>query len=367
MREVEDVIQAASAGAGSAFSTAALFPVEFVKTRLQASSSGSAEQYRGSLDVVRHIARQQGLTGFYRGVSAKVVEQVARAVVYFYLYAWLSRRAAPKGSLSTGANLAVGYAAGVGGILLTSPFEIIATRLQTATGKGAAYLATARDLLAEGGVAAFYRSASPRPRVGLSSCPAHSTVRRGLGASLVLCANPAIQYTVFDQLKALLLARAAPRRGGAKGALTALQAFLLGALAKAIATVITFPYIRAKVVLQAADRGSETVRRAREETEGATAGRTAEEMGGSADDGAASGGDRVEEGKGGAGEDPLRVDAADSAVEALRKLSATDGVTAWYKGMAPQLLKGVLAAALMLMVKERIERAVRRVLKRAVA
>lgn len=362
MHGVEDVIQAASAGVGSAFSTAALFPVEFVKTRLQASSSGSVEQYRSSLDVVRRIARNHGLPGFYRGVSAKVVEQTARAVVYFYLYAWLSRRAASKGSLSTAANLVVGYTAGVGGILLTSPFEIIATRLQTATGKGAAYLATARQLLAEGGVAAFYRSARPRPCLDLPTCAAHTAVRRGLGASLVLCANPSIQYTVFDQLKALLLARAAARRGGDKGALTALQAFLLGALAKAIATVITFPYIRAKVVLQAADAGSQPARKARGEAGKAAVGQAAEAEGGNAGNGAAGEGDREE-----GGEDPLRVDAADTAVEALRKLSVSDGVSAWYKGMAPQLLKGVLAAAIMLMVKERIERAVRRVLKRVVA
>lgn len=174
--------------------------------------------------------------------------------------------------------------------------------------------------------------------------------RSGFGASVVLCINPAIQYTVFDQLKALILQRVAARHPGKRVALTTAQAFLLGAVAKAIATVVTFPYIRAKVVLQAAKAGRRTCSR------------DAAEAGAAAGSGAGGGGGGGEGEQGGA-DDPLRVLPSDSAPEVLRKLAAADGVHGWYKGMAPQLLKGVLAAALMLSVKERIEVVVRGALR----
>lgn len=91
-----------------------------------------------------------------------------------------------------------------------------------------------RSRYKEDGVAAFYR---------------------GLAASVLLCVNPAIYNTVFDQLKARLLARIQARSGGRRVvALSTLQAFALGVIAKAIATLLTYPYIRAKMVMQAASR-----------------------------------------------------------------------------------------------------------------
>lgn len=91
-----------------------------------------------------------------------------------------------------------------------------------------------RSRYKEGGVAAFYR---------------------GLAASVLLCINPAIYNTVFDQLKARVLARAQARAGPHKVvALSTVQAFVLGVIAKAIATLLTYPYIRAKMVMQASSR-----------------------------------------------------------------------------------------------------------------
>jgi hypothetical protein len=54
---------------------------------------------------------------------------------------------------------------------------------------------------------------------------------RGLNASLILCINPAITYGVFEKLKSIALRD--------KKALSAWDAFMVGALAKALATIIT--------------------------------------------------------------------------------------------------------------------------------
>lgn len=58
---------------------------------------------------------------------------------------------------------------------------------------------------------------------------------KGLRASLVLCVNPAITYGCFEKLKRMLLAR----RNNGLNSLTPLDAFILGAISKTLATVVT--------------------------------------------------------------------------------------------------------------------------------
>lgn len=66
-------------------------------------------------------------------------------------------------------------------------------------------------------------------------------------ASALLCFNPAITFVLFDKIKASIL-------GDKAKALTTLQAFLIGALAKAVATVVTFPLMRCKGMLDIASK-----------------------------------------------------------------------------------------------------------------
>lgn len=66
----------------------------------------------------------------------------------------------------------------------------------------------------------------------------------GLGPALVLVSNPILQFTLFEQLKNIILARRSIRLSkGAAGAppLTDLDFFLLGAVSKLFATSITYP------------------------------------------------------------------------------------------------------------------------------
>lgn len=75
---------------------------------------------------------------------------------------------------------------------------------------------------------------------------------RGFAPSLVLTCNPAINYTAFDLLKALWLKRAAMGGTGTAsggGFLNPLEAFVIAAAAKCLATLVTYPLIRAKVIL----------------------------------------------------------------------------------------------------------------------
>ncbi|KAL7548678.1 hypothetical protein ACHAWF_011948 [Thalassiosira exigua] len=82
----------------------------------------------------------------------------------------------------------------------------------------------------------------------------------GLLPAILLCSNPAIQYTAYDALKGTALRR--PRRGGGGGGdeggggggpkpreLSAGEAFLCGMASKFVATIVTYPLIRAKIML----------------------------------------------------------------------------------------------------------------------
>lgn len=98
-------------------------------------------------------------------------------------------------------------------------------------------LSVARDLYLEGnGMGRFWRGFTP---------------------SLILTCNPAINYTTFDVLKALWLKRRAKSRAVAAVGplhvgdefLDPIEAFVIAAIAKSIATLVTYPLIRAKVIL----------------------------------------------------------------------------------------------------------------------
>jgi solute carrier family 25 (peroxisomal adenine nucleotide transporter), member 17 len=73
---------------------------------------------------------------------------------------------------------------------------------------------------------------------------------RGIGPALVLVINPVLQYTVFEQLKNVLIARRTNtlRASGAiavtaTAILSDWDFFLLGAISKLVATSITYPYM----------------------------------------------------------------------------------------------------------------------------
>jgi hypothetical protein len=159
---------------------------------------------------------------------------------------------------------------------------------------------------------------------------------RGASAFAVLCLRPAIQYVCFERLKAALLLgprhQAANRahaanRGGGNGAseakarlqLSAAEAFLCGALARCVATCLIYPYVRAKVLAMTA---------ARDLAKGAASATSSR----------------------GAGAAP-----AASVSGALRAVVGAEGVRGLYVGLGPELVRGMLSSAVMLMVKEQAE------------
>ncbi|GJC86846.1 peroxisomal adenine nucleotide transporter 1 [Colletotrichum liriopes] len=122
---------------------------------------------------------------------------------------------------------------------------------------------------------------------------------RGLKASLVLVVNPAITYGAYERLKEVLFP--------GKNNLKPWEAFLLGAASKSLATIVTQPLIVAKVGLQS---------RPPPERKGK----------------------------------PFS-----SFVEVMNFILEREGVLGLFKGIGPQILKGLLVQGILMMTKERME------------
>jgi adenine nucleotide transporter 17 len=198
-----------------------------------------------------------------------------------------------KQPLGTFINLTLGCLAGWAHLPITMPIDCLSTAIQTQTSKNQNAMALLMTILKEG------------------------NMYKGIQAYYVLCFKPALQYTVFEQVKAALL------KSRNTKSLPAAEAFLLGMVARTIATVAVFPFVRAKVVMQTRKQKS---------------GRQGDKDNNSIQK-----------------DDP-------SVFDLLGEMYQTGGVGALYQGLGPELTRGVFSAALMLMIKEKMNGAVKNAL-----
>lgn len=220
------LVQATAGAGGGVFASIALQPIEVAKTRIQTGQAGDAS----TSEALLQILKTEGVAGLYRGSSAKCFETGSKNFVYFYIYDALSRAVKQHIRINTAVNLVLGYFAGVGTTTLTMPLEVLSTRLQVSTTRGQTLFGMFRHIVATEGIQGLFK---------------------GYFFNVILCTNPAIQNTTFDQMKAAILRVKSKNDPSRRASLTPVQAFLLGALSKAVATVITYPLVRIKTILQA--------------------------------------------------------------------------------------------------------------------
>ncbi|KAN0093400.1 Mitochondrial carrier domain containing protein [Tylopilus felleus] len=322
---------AALAGAlGACFSNAVVYPLDVAKTRIQATSptaKGKRKDELTMLSVLLDIFKHEGVSGWYRGFAATMINTFSMQYAYFFFYSFLrtsyikrlAARASPGSKapvLSTAAELSLGAAAGALSQIFTIPVSVIATRQQvghslrvqkasesylseTVPSDDDSFFNVARDIIREDGVTGLWLGIKP---------------------GMVLTVNPAITYGVYERLKNILLV--ARTAAGASEKLTPGMTFLLGAFSKTLATIVTYPYIMAKVRIQA--RSSE--------------------------------GDTEEENGLPHGSRPPAKAKQTGAVGLLIRVLKTEGFAGWYQGMSAQIIKAVLSQALLFVSKEQFER-----------
>ncbi|PKI83421.1 hypothetical protein MVES1_002486 [Malassezia vespertilionis] len=239
----------ALAGAlGGVFSNAVIYPLDTVKTHIQADKNSKKEGEKvatgdekrkgvkkqlGIVETLISIIRsKQGPTALYRGFGASMANTFIQQFAYFYWYTlvrslYIRRILGVKegaAALSTVMELTLGAIAAAFSQLFTTPVGVIATRQQIGSdGSGDnTFVGHIKEIYEHDGVTGFWR---------------------GLRPSLVLCINPAITYGVFERAKTVILAASGDQ-------MTPGKSFVIGALSKTLATIVTFPYILSKVRLQ---------------------------------------------------------------------------------------------------------------------
>ncbi|KAI0014147.1 mitochondrial carrier domain-containing protein [Xylariaceae sp. FL0662B] len=284
---------AVAGSTGAVLANALVYPLDIVKTRLQVQvkrkpgeshEGAEAHHYTSTWDAITKIVADEGIQGLYAGMHGALLGVASTNFAYFYWYSTVRELYFKSQKLpappSTAVELVLGAVAGAIAQLCTIPVAVVTTRQQTqrkADRKG--LIDTAREVIhGEDGVAGLWR---------------------GLKASLVLVVNPAITYGAYERLKNALFP--------GQTRLTAGEAFFLGAMSKALATIATQPLIVAKVGLQSKPPPQR-------------------------------------QGK------PFK-----GFIEVMQFIIQHEGLMSLFKGIGPQIIKGLLVQGILMMTKERME------------
>jgi len=111
-----------------------LTPVELIKCRLQVQVTNEAK-YKGPIDCIRKIVREEGAVGLYRGLTATLSREIIGNAAWFGVYELGCRLLTPKGKTKDDLNLislmTAGACAGMVYWALPYPADAIKSVLQT--------------------------------------------------------------------------------------------------------------------------------------------------------------------------------------------------------------------------------------------
>lgn len=204
------------------------YPLVTLSTLLQARASlradDSFENRKSIINQLLYLYRKGDL---YKGLSSCITGIAATNFVYYYFFEKLSSlrlKYTRKSKLSFLESTTIGFLAGSVTATVTNPIWTANTRLITSTKNSVDGEPEADSLLKmlyaivqNEGVAALFK---------------------GLKPALILVANPVVQFSIFEQLKNLIYT--------SREAITPNMSFVLGALSKVVATVVTYPTIAIK-------------------------------------------------------------------------------------------------------------------------
>lgn len=267
---------ALSGTVGSLLAECVLFPVDTIKLHVQ---TAAADDSRGFLATLAHVIGERGIAGLYGGLGGSMIKEFVHSLNFWLFHGFLFKYVAKFDDTSktpTWSRLLLNMLAKQLNWLCTVPFEAVSSMNQLAEGNPG-FFVTGAALYREGGIGAFYR---------------------GLPVSLVLAINPAIMNTLVTSLLRIFTAVRQARGDDYLDSRDhgAAAVGMATGIAKAVATVLTYPLIRSKVLQQ-------------------TSGKTV------------------------------------SLVAVLKNVVATEGVTGLYRGVLAMSYKTVLWNALMMAVK----------------
>lgn len=254
MSEIEEIAHAIAGAGGGALSMVVTYPLVTLSTLAQTTKKTEAQKdvkeqkvptelhkklafaitNSASWKAAEEIIRTRGVIGLYSGLESALYGITLTNFIYYYFYEFTSNvflRANSGTSrrgkgLSTIQSIITGAIAGSFTCVGSNPFWVANTRMMTAKKNDSddskvpnSTLKMIIDIIESDGIATLFAGVLP---------------------ALVLVINPIIQYTIFEQIKNLIIARSGKR------SFTAGKAFFIGAFGKLIATFLTYPYITLK-------------------------------------------------------------------------------------------------------------------------
>ena len=138
-------------------------PLEIVKIRLQVAGEVASAQRVSTFGVIREL----GFRGLYKGARACLLRDIPFSAIYFPLYANLKKSFQDEnGTNSMGSLFVAGVLAGIPAPFLTTPADVIKTRLQVKAREGQTryngVIDCAKKIYVEEGQKAFWKGANQR-------------------------------------------------------------------------------------------------------------------------------------------------------------------------------------------------------------
>ena len=214
--------------------TYALYPLEVLRVRHQATV----------LPNESNVSKEMILQLLQEYSSPSLVLRLSHTMVDSFLYYVLFSKAesilltqSSELRLSIFQHFLLSQLSSMLVVVLTRPLERMIYKLQTST------------------------NAESNPGINIYSLLEEvCSTSNGLAPSLLLCANPAIHFTVYDACKVALLewrsrggvpsdALSVSQQDISNRTISPVDAFIIGIISKTVATLTTYPLIRAKVVM----------------------------------------------------------------------------------------------------------------------
>uniref|UniRef100_A0A3Q0T6Q1 Solute carrier family 25 member 17 n=1 Tax=Amphilophus citrinellus TaxID=61819 RepID=A0A3Q0T6Q1_AMPCI len=225
----ETLVHAVAGAMGSVTAMTVFFPLDTAKSRLQVDEKRKS---KSTPVILAEIAKEEGFLSLYRGWFPVISSLCCSNFVYFYTFNSLKRLTASGPSNSRpGKDLLMGIVSGMVNVILTTPMWVVNTRLKL---QGVKFRNEDLHQTHYRGIFDAFSQIIANEGVG--------TLWNGTLPSLILVLNPAVQFMIYEAMK-----RKAGR-GGRK--ISSAKIFLIGAIAKAIATTATYPLQTVQAILR---------------------------------------------------------------------------------------------------------------------
>jgi solute carrier family 25 (peroxisomal adenine nucleotide transporter), member 17 len=225
---LEPLQQAKLGGLASIVALAIWYPLDHIRTLLQ------TKKYGKSRELIFDEIRTSGLSGLYKGLSSGLLSMGISWFSYYYFYQFLQNvlRRQYNRPLKHVGHLFVGLIAGSITSIIVNPVWVLNTRMKL-SGQGA--VDEIKHMVRTEGCRVFYT---------------------GLGPSLLLVWNPALQFMTAEMLNDALWWRfsfVALKTVFSKE----VEDFFVGGISKLVSTILTYPVQVLKTRMHASRWGNE--------------------------------------------------------------------------------------------------------------